>query len=289
MPRQRWTVPLLAAVCAGALLGLAGCTQPAAAGLPDGVTVEVLQGRTDYASGTLVIRVVNGSDTNLAVAKARLESASFAKPAVWDRGTTVRAGTTVDLRAPVPDADCAGEATRPSVRLTLESRGVADAVSVHADDPLGTLERLQTAGCIAEAVDDIAEIAVGAPGVDGAGRSAVAVLPLMLAPTGADGWVEVDSVGSTPLLKPDALSESDDANTWPVSIIVDAASAPVTVPLRIVPARCDPHAIAEDKIGTVLVLAVALDDGTTGDYRLTPPEDVREALLDFVREHCGMA
>ena len=278
----------MAAACGLALLGgLAGCAPPAATGLPDGVTVDVFQGRTDYTSGTLVIRVVNGSTENLELSTAILEAPGFADPAEWDRGTTVRAGTTVDLRAPVPEPDCASEPGQPRVTITLAAPDTATPVTVPADDPLGTLERLHTAACIVERVDRVVDISVGLPVVEGAGTASVAVLPVSMVPTGADGRVEVTGIASTPLLRPDDDAGSTD--NWALSAAVDAASESLIVPLRIVPSRCDPHAIAEDKVGTVLVLSVTLADGTEGDYRLTPPEDVRKALLDFVREHCGMA
>ncbi|MET0842588.1 MAG: hypothetical protein ABWY23_01975 [Mycetocola sp.] len=286
--RRRWTTPLLVAACAVVLPALAACAVPASAGLPDGVTVDVLQGRTDYTSGTLVIRIVNESAEELLVSSASLDAPGFAEPATWDRGTTVRAGTTVDLRAAVPEQDCTQASGRPRVELTTGAGDRRTTVTVEAADPLGTLERLHGTGCIATLVDRVAQISVGPPVVEGVGTASVAVLPLSLAPTGADGSVETAGIGSTPLLRP-AQDAGGDGNGWPVTLTVDAASAPVTVPLRIVPARCDPHAIAEDKIGTVLVISVTLSDGSTGDYRVTPPEDIREALLDFVREHCGMA
>ena len=275
--------------CAVALLGgLAGCAPAAPAALPDGVTVEVLQGRTDYTSGTLVIRIVNDSPDDLVVSRASLNAPGFAGPATWDRGTTVRVGTTVDLRATVPEPDCAEASGTPRVELTTGDGDRRSTVTVEATDPLDTLDRLHSTGCIATLVDRVARISVGPPVVEGVGTASVAVLPLSLAPTGSDGSVEISGIGSTPLIRP-AQDAADDVDGWSVSATVDAASAPVTVPLRIVPARCDPHAIAEDKIGTVLVISVELSDGIAGDYRLTLPEDIREAILDFVREHCGMA
>lgn len=276
------------ACCLALSGGLAGCAPPAATGLPDGVTVDVLQGRTDYTSGTLVIRVVNESSDDLELSTASLKAPGFSGSADWDRGTTVRAGTTVDLRTAVPEADCATEAGSPTVTLGAGSGDRRSAMTVTAGDPLGTLERLHDTACIATLVDRVARISVGTPVVEGAGEASVAVVTLSLEPTGADGSVDVAGISSTPLLKP-AEEGAGDQEIWPVEATVTAESAPASIPLRIVPARCDPHAIAEDKVGTVLVLSVTLSDGTEGDYRLTPPEDVRRALLDFVREYCGMA
>ncbi|MET1051880.1 MAG: hypothetical protein ABWX65_04495 [Mycetocola sp.] len=259
-------------------------TEPPA--VPDGVSVEILQGRTDYSSDTLVIRVVNDSRSDLDLTRATLAVPGFGE-AVWERGTTVGAGLTVDLRAPVPSPDCTERPGTPEVTLT-----VADDASavLTATDPLGTLNRLHATACVAVLVDVIVRISVGELTVGGDGDASVALLPLTLTPTGAEGSVEFGDISSTPLLRP-AVDVGDDvaAENWPVSITIDAESDPEDVVLRIVPARCDPHAIAEDKVGTVLVMAVTLVDGTTADYRLTLPDENREELLDFVREHCGMA
>ncbi|MBG6239382.1 hypothetical protein IWX78_002361 [Mycetocola sp. CAN_C7] len=272
------------------LTALSGCATSAPTAvepptLPDGIRVEVLQGRTDYSSGTLVIRVINASKTDLDLSRASLEAAGFADPAVWERGTTVVAGTTVDLRAPVPGPDCTERPGDPEVTLTVGADDATDVVD--ATDPLGTLDRLHASACISVLVDMIVRIDVTVPEIDGAGAGSVAVLPLTLTPTGADGTVEIGDIRSTPLLRP-APTDDGQGENWPVSLVVDAASDPTEIAMRIVPARCDPHAIAEDKVGTVLVFPVTFADGTTGDYRLVPPDDVREQLLDFVREHCNL-
>jgi hypothetical protein len=249
----------------------------------------VLQGRTDYTSGTLVIRVVNESGSDLQLESARLSWPGFTASAVWERGTTVRSGTTVDLRAPVPEVVCGdGEPDpEPTADLGFRDGNRRATATVAVTDPLSTLDRLHTAGCIAEQVDRVATVSVDSSMIEGDGRSSVAVVALTLTPTGADGRVDVDAVSSTPLLLPDPATHPDAAD-WPLDLGVDAASGPVTAELRIVPARCDAHAIADDKVGTVFNLAVRLSDGTAGEYRVVPAEGVREELLDYVRATCGL-
>ncbi|MET4638208.1 hypothetical protein [Mycetocola sp. 2940] len=287
--RGRSVLRLGALLCC-AVMGssVTGCADAAPAALPDGVAVDVLQGRTDYTSGTLVIRVINESDADLELSRASLSWPGFSGPAVWERGTTVRAGTTVDLRAPVPEVECGGaRTTKPTADLTFLDDGRTGTVTVPVSDPLSTLERLHEAGCITAGVDRLATLSVSPPVVEGTGRGAVAVLGLTLVPTGADGRLEVSAVSSTPLLHPDP-ARYPTTESWPLGLAVDAASGPVVTELRIVPARCDAHAIAEDKVGTVLDLAVRLPDGTTGDYRFIQPDDIREALLTYVRTTCGL-
>lgn len=288
MPRRKHGRPGVLAWCA-AVVVLAGCAAAAPPELPDGVRVEVLQGRTDYTSGTLVIRVLNESGSDLELESARLSWPGFSDPAVWERGTTVRSGTTVDLRAPVPEVVCddgqPGPDSTADLRFRENDRRATATVPV--TDPLSTLDRLHGAGCIAGQVDRVATVTVASPVIDGAGRNSVAVVALTLTPTGADGRVDVDGVSSTPLLLPDPATNANAAD-WALDLGVDAASGPVTAELRIVPARCDAHAIADDKVGTVFDVAIRLSDGTAGEYRVVPAEGIREELLDYVRTACGL-
>lgn len=62
----------------------------------------------------------------------------------------------------------------------------------------------------------------------------------------------------------------------------------MVVTLRVVPGRCDAHAIAEDKQGTVLRIGVVVD-GESGTLVLPAPAERREELLAFVAEACGIA
>lgn len=248
-----------------------------------------MQGRTDYTTGTLVLRIINESDADLELDGAALTWTGFAENAVWERGTTIRAGLTVDLRTPVPAMECDNDGdSAPTADLGVVDDDRTATVTADVTDPLSTLDRLHEAGCIAEQVERVADITVGSPAVEGEGRSAVAVVPLTFTPTGADGRVEVSAVSATPLLQP-APATSPNTDAWPLELAVDATSGTVTAELRIVPTRCDPHALAEDKVGTVLNLAVSLAGDQTGDYQLVPPDGIREAILDYVRVTCGLS
>ena len=68
---------------------------------------------------------------------------------------------------------------------------------------------------------------------------------------------------------------------------MDVASAVRVVDLRIRPSRCDPHGIAEDKIGTVLPLAVDVD-GVAGTYGFAVDEATKRSLFGFVNQACGL-
>lgn len=266
-----------------ALALLTGCSAPEADALPDGVRFEVMQGRTDYTSGTLVLRVVNDSPESLTVSNAVLSWPGFADPAEWTKTTEIDAGRTVDLRTAVPAPDCdstADELPDPSLSVGF---GNDSTVSATPLDPLDTLTRLHDTGCVSVLVDRTTAVSLTGPLViDGSGADAIARLGLRFTPTGEHGTVRLSSVSSTPLLAPENGSQD-----WPLSLTVTAASGVQSVELGIRPARCDPHAIAEDKIGTVLVLSVDVE-GVEGTYRYPVDDATRDALYGFVKTVCGM-
>ncbi|GGE85223.1 hypothetical protein [Mycetocola zhadangensis] len=283
MRRRTVLIGLISAVLATTAVGCSALALPTPTASPDTVRFEVTQARTDYSSGTLVLRVINEGSESITVSNATLSWPGFAAPAAWPKPTEVTAGRTVDLRTTVPDVAC-GNTIEPSDAPTLSvTLGSGDPATVTPSDPLGTLPRLHDTECITVRVDRVLTLDTAGPlTIDGSGANAVAVIPLRFTPTGANGSVLIRSVASTPLLAPE-----DGSDSWPLSVTMDAASAVHEVNLRIRPARCDSHAIAEDKIGTVLVLTVDVD-GVTGAYRFAVDDATRAALYGFVKQVCGL-
>ncbi|MER3393541.1 MAG: hypothetical protein RIA38_01045 [Microcella pacifica] len=120
-----------------------------------------------------------------------------------------------------------------------------------------------------------------------AGSSNVIGLDLVAVGTGAPGAVAViESIGGTVL-----LSFVDADGQRGPSIPIDARVSPgarVTVPMAVAPARCDPHAIAEDKQGTRFPVTVRLD----GQHRVTltvaADDSTGAALYDAIRRGCRL-
>lgn len=102
---------------------------------------------------------------------------------------------------------------------------------------------------------------------------------------GADE-VEIVHVGNTTLLQQfDPTSVSRLPAGREIALRAPA-SGTASITLTLVPGRCDPHAIAEDKQGTRFPVRVNID-GTTGTVPLVAPDEVKVALYDFVREACS--
>lgn len=275
----------LFALCAAAAL-LGGCAVDPATELPDGVSVSVRQNRDDYAPRRLEIVVTNGSALPLDVWEARLDSPAFAAPASTPDPATIRPGGTTALRLQLTAPDCSGAADLAArVALAFTLGGSSGVVSVVPDDPFGTLPRIRAEDCLAERVAVAARIEPGdrIAVVEEGGRP-VAHLRVALVPTGVGG-VRVDSVARTVLLRP-----ASGADGWPVGARIDSSSGPVLIDLPIVPSSCRVHTVAEDKLGTVLPVAVTFDDGTSGVLRVPVEESVRGALLDFIAaDSCAWA
>ena len=56
--------------------------------------------------------------------------------------------------------------------------------------------------------------------------------------------------------------------------------------LRYVPGRCDAHALAEDKQGTLLPVTVSIDDAAPGRIVLAVPAAVRSQIYRYVADYC---
>ena len=72
----------------------------------------------------------------------------------------------------------------------------------------------------------------------------------------------------------------------PIERAIAPGDAAFVLEVPLEPGRCDLHAIAEDKQGTIFRLRATLVDEPI-DLVLPAPEAQREALLDWVVERCA--
>jgi len=272
------------------LLVLAGCaatsgTGEPAATLPAGVGVELAQLRADVASRQAQVQVTNGSEAPIEIGEVRVEDPRFDGPAVRvmeGRVSTVPAGGSVDIRVQLAPVDC----TAPDdgdARVVLELGGdsASAEVAASAPDPLGFLAELHARECLLERVTDAAALAFTgfAPSAPGAPAS----LELTVTPTG-DGAVTVVGVARTNLID---FAGTPAEEVYPLGIeVAPGDAAPTVVELPIVPFRCDPHAVQEDKRGTIFDVPVELS-GEAGEVELFVGEELRGQILTWVGSWCG--
>ncbi|WP_309712874.1 hypothetical protein [Pseudolysinimonas sp.] len=261
---------------------LAGCT-PNAPVLSADVTVMVYQPRTDIVHNRLAIQVRNGTDEPLEVVGARLSSPDFVADTVWpNNSATVPAGLALDLRAPLPEVSCDAD-TLPVATIEYVAGDVTGVAELKVEDPFDLLPRLHREACLAEEIAAIATLTprevIVPEGV------APAILVIAVEPTGAAGAVTLDAVGGTTLLQPSIDGQANDLVELGITIDADG---PLEVRIPFVPNRCDPHALMEDKVGTIIPLYVTA--ATTGQTRWMLPvtDEQRGDFYAFFAAYCGL-
>jgi hypothetical protein len=266
-------------------VALAGCSAAPPASIPAGLAVSVVQQRGDVAPGRVQVRVDNASGAPLTVVSATILSSALSRPAVWDsrRTQTVDPGRVVNLPVLLPPLLCAVGDDDVRVQLDLAVGARTDHVEVDADDPLGVLARLSATQCDRDAIAAVARVEAGAvsPRDDATADLSVVITPRTDA--GRSGSrLELVALTGTPLLR---FAGGEEAA---LSTIVTPGDPPSTLTAVVTPRRCDPHAIAEDKVGTLFDL-VARVDGREVVVPLERSRSTAEDLLAFTAAACGLA
>jgi hypothetical protein len=280
MPRSVTAVRALSALAA--LVCAAGCSPaapPAAPGPDVQVAAAVDQFRDEYAAGSIVVQLTDTGTAPLTVVGAELADPRFADGTVWAGSAELAGGQTLSLPAALAAARCGAGASdaAPSLRVRL-----ADGTerTVAAADPHGVLARLHGEQCFAH--EAARAVRLRLEDALAAGTTAgTAVLTLVAeppaGPSGVPPRTVLTSVEGTPLLG------EDPARPWPRELIL-APGARVALPVR--PARCDPHAVAEDKVGTLIPVGLEVG-GAAGVVKVAASPALRAALYRFVARACG--
>ncbi len=235
------------------------------------------------AAHTLQVAVTNSSGATLAIESLVLHSDQFVAPARWPKErTTIAPGVTADLPVPLAAVNCEAGWSLPQIDLKYRvGDGAAQSLTLEASDRLGQLAQISAVDCLFASVDEVVEITASTtPTILTASETPTARLDLTLRPTGAIGTVTVRGVRSTTLLSVTAHPAS-----FPLTLT--GSDEPVLLSLDIRPARCDAHAIAEDKRGTIFPLDVVVGD-SSGEIAVAVSDAVREDLYSFVRAACAL-
>jgi hypothetical protein len=282
---------VVAALLAVAALttGLAGCDLNAIPHEPpDDVRISVYQPRPDVAKNRIAIQVHNDGTEPVTISSAWLYSSYFTDPFVWEKRTaTVPPGFAVDLRVDIPpQAVCDDSPARQSVWFVWSQGDTAASWEVTPDDPFEVLDLLHDAACLIEKVKDVATLTartLTAPAsMPGPADLLVSVFP----PPSSEGSFTIDSIHSTTLLNP-AGPDGIGVAELHLAITVDKEGPP-EIHIPIVPNRCDPHALAEDKIGTRMPLYVTTADGSSGRLVLSASDELRAEMYAFYSSYCGL-
>jgi hypothetical protein len=261
------------------------------------------QFRDQYAAGGIVLQLTAPAGPDLAVTRAELLDARFAPGPAWEGSILLPAGQTKSLptvlAAPrcgaaggsdAAGSDATGPASvntgpdpAPTVRATFADGSTRD---LPAEDPHGVLARIHAERCFAERVaaavalrleDSLGpgpfpgamalRLAVDPPPGNVAGQQAAA----------GSGAPVLRSVGTTTLLAEDSRAP------WPRDVALTPGGM-LAIVVR--PARCDPHAVAEDKVGTLIPLTLDVG-GRAGVVKVASPPALRGEIYEAVGRICA--
>lgn len=267
--------PVRLAALVALATALAGCA-PATPALPEGVTAVLVQQRSDVAERMAEVRVHNGSDAALAFAGVRIDDTRFAASVELDEGATLAPGEAVDLRFALPEVACdGGTEVRRALVFTLADGTHPVAELDDADDFTVGLHARE---CLLAEVERTATLAWTAFAPSPPGEPAHAVLTVT--PTGGGERVLLGGIQSTNLLQ----FAPKGGDRWALDLALDAASAPAELEVPLVPQRCDPHVVQEDKRGTIFTIEV--ERPRAGTIELPMPPELKARVLTWVAEWC---
>ncbi len=270
--RPRLTVAVLL------LLGAAACTEDPVPVPAPPLTGVFEQGRSQVEERTAkaVITVPEGADP-VEVTGLELLLPGFTGPGAKARTTTLEPGRTVALEGAYGEATCAGDPQRQQVQVRIAVAGREDPVLVTLDDPDARAGRILQRECAAQRVAALAPL-TWQPGwtTRGTGGDLVAVGHLDVGPVTGTEPVTVEGIGATPLF-------SYAATAAPLTV---APGERASVAVHVTPTRCDPHAVAEDKLGFAPTVTLRV-----GQEVLTAavwvPREQRAVPLAALAERCA--
>ncbi|WP_400999486.1 hypothetical protein [Agromyces sp. GXQ0307] len=279
---------VVAGLAAASLASCAAAGGPnadsAGGGLPDGLSVTVQQGRMDVPLDRLVLHFENAGEP-VTVTAITVDSPALEPGMSRDEPFDLGAGDAVDIRLDLAGAVCDGDpaAIGIDVRVTTTDGSEREG-TIEPDDPFGTMQRIADADCLAESVAGVAAIELPERlRTTGTGTEQRAWIDVTVAPVASgDGTLSIDRVSATTLIG------NEDGQDWPLGIDVAAGDAPVEASLAVRPARCDAHALADDKRGTILPFTVATGDGREGRLEIASGADLKADLYAYYAERCGL-
>lgn len=262
--------------------GTAVPATPSAAAEAGVLSAEIRQSRSDWGVRRVQVRVRNRSEEPVDVTTATLRTSIVAEPGTSDpaRGRPVPPGRhrdfPVDLGTPV----CPEQAS-PSAAVVIRTDDGRE-VTLTPEDPQGHLRRVNAEDCAGQRINAAVRLELG-PAVQAQQRDGRLVGALTLTATAIDPAVEVavTRVDGTVLLSPLG------ATSWAPAELAALGGTAATATLEFLPGRCDPHAVAEDKRGTVLPVHVSLDGRPQPVVHVAAPDPLRGQVYDHIAAACG--
>lgn len=266
---------------------LSTTTTEAEVELPSGVLFAVpTQNREDPAKGQFQVQLHNGTKERHDLTAVQFTWAGYSTPVV-ERTAVIVGGQTVDLPVPFPGATCVGDGTvasMPSLDDAVVVLREADGseFEVPVVDQFHLARRLYLEDCERQMID----AQVGIEWIDlheeeFEGRPVTAG-SLRLTRRAGEGTITVLSVSNT---VPYEFAAVDTEVDEPVAVL-DSDADEVSVPVRFLESRCDPHALAEVKQPTKFISQIVLGDGSEHPYIIYPERSYWNAMRATADEAC---
>ena len=262
------------------------------------LTARVVQYRRDAELGVVQVKVTNGGDEAVRVARVALESSTFLETAYDIKDSRIGPGLSVDLTVPLVDPACPAEGSGDGVGDGAGD-GVGDGghrvgdgghrVGLQIDGngvwlPLeGTvLQQVRDARCAEIAVAELVQLGFegrweDAGEVDGepalSGR-------LVVSPEPGAGPFVVSLSGATTLFTVAEPATVELAGQGP-------AAGPVLLDVVLTVTRCDAHAVAEDKKGYLFPVRVQEPGADEAVVEVAVPLTRRAPLRELISRSCG--
>lgn len=277
-------------------------------GLP-AISAQINQFRDNYARQIIEIQLTNNTPGPVTVLDASLRSGLFSAAITWDQsagGIELPPRQTKSLPAQLPEPTCAGigepsggpttvQGDKPTLRITTQPAAPGQA-TLEPADPHGVLTRTNSEQCVSKAAEAIAEFRP-VPELDAGEKEGTAVVRIRILPRpsphegsgstqgGGDPRSEarsltIEKIDGTPLIA------EEPSQPWPRGVKVGEGGPASELRLIIRPARCDPHAVAEDKVGTLFPLRITVA-GQRGVLKVDAGAELRGRIHDFVTATCG--
>lgn len=273
---------MLAVVLSGCNAAGGEAEEPREAPLPEELVAHFDQSRLQRIGREVFVRLVHEGEGTVTVTRAEIGSDRF--PTVtWTGEKTFM--NEADLEFDLPPAGC-GRGAAAQVRLTYRMDDGPEQVSLtRAEDRYGAVGLLLDRDCAEQTLAEAATLEVGEPEVVGEGRSSRFRLPVTLTANGERPEVRFEGFEGTVL-----FTVTEPRRLYPQARPVAMnPSTTYDVVLAVAPTRCDPHALAEDKVGTLFPVHV----GGPGlprhaAFYLPLSDQTRAELRGFFGPHCGL-
>ncbi|MCU1566288.1 MAG: hypothetical protein JWQ56_1225 [Pseudarthrobacter sp.] len=280
-------------VLAAAAAGVNACTGPEQQAItdPQPISVEINQSRDQYGKQAILLQFTNTTGGPLTLGEARVSTPLFGGELRWQPAGAeleLPPGQPKSLPVQLPAPECFDgsapvDEALAAVQFTSPGQSALQELTLRANDPFGVLVRNNAELCLAAGAAGVADIALDSS-LEVAADGRTAVVRLVATPKApADGAAKslvLDHIQGTTLLA------EVPGHPWPADITIVQGGPPTEWRLWLRPARCDPHAVAEDKVGTLLPLHVRAD-AHEGQLKVAADPVLRAQLYDFVTRACA--